>query len=118
MHLPTLPLLTTTLTTLSLIPPPYPQSATPTPSPPAKTAPPSSASRTSTHSNTAITGGTSSTGTGTTSHQIIVGKTGTFDSIEDCLDGFQDVVETCHGEFVGGVLVGGNVSLDVHFCDW
>ncbi|PYI09237.1 hypothetical protein BO78DRAFT_298842, partial [Aspergillus sclerotiicarbonarius CBS 121057] len=36
-----------------------------------------------------------------------VGKTGTFDSIEDCLDGFQDVVETCHGSFVGGVLVGG-----------
>ena len=45
------------------------------------------------------------------------GKTGTFDSIEDCLDGFRDVVETCHGSFVGGVLVGGEVGLDVRFCD-
>ncbi|PYH87821.1 hypothetical protein BO71DRAFT_159088 [Aspergillus ellipticus CBS 707.79] len=49
-----------------------------------------------------------------------VGKTGTFESIEACLDGFKDVVETCHGVSQGGVLVqeGGNVSLNVHFCDW
>ncbi|GKZ35674.1 hypothetical protein AbraIFM66950_006421 [Aspergillus brasiliensis] len=47
-----------------------------------------------------------------------VGKTGVFDSFEDCLNGFEDVVETCHGKSQGGVMTNGNVSLNVHFCDW
>ncbi|PWY86756.1 hypothetical protein BO70DRAFT_351342 [Aspergillus heteromorphus CBS 117.55] len=119
MHLPTLPTLLTTLTTLTLtLLTPHPTLAqttpeTPTPTPtPTPPHPPPKASIKDVYSvqycdfRWNVSYGDWDHFASDDENSVIrasVGKIGVFASVEDCLDGFRDLVEGCWGVGVGGL---------------